>query len=505
MRSVAEFNLASLLKDVREIDGRETIEYLPFDRIDPDPDNFYSLVGLENLADNIATVGLLDPLRVRPNGDRYTVTSGHRRLAAIRLLIDSGEERWREAVPCIVDRGEATAEFNELRLIYANSSTRQLSAAEESRQAERVEALLLALRDQGYPFPGRIRDHVAEVVGKSKTKLARLHAIRANLRPGLLELFDAGTLNESAAYELQKLPAEAQDYLAQRKSVQRDGVSVYDAEQLAKRAESYLKPDCHCPDGSACGHTLPRFAQAINGYHDCRGGCCLSCHYESDSDCPYRCLQSKKQIEAGRAEKRAEKDRAEARERDRLDQNRRKIAQDCAAWYALARNAGMSDDEVIGLPIADTVGGLKECANDPARISDYRAREPKMIFRYDDLSDVVNFADRAGVSVDYLLGRTAPAPATAPEAAGFDPGRDAPRWRHSRTMPERLGRYLCLASISQTTPTEYRLELTEDGWCFYGQALHDDVEVLAWWPLPDAVSAESFLDEDEDDGEEGDE
>ena len=72
------FDLAALLGGVSKLDtGGEQIVRLPLELLDPDPENFYSLDGLDELAANIETVGLLDPIRVRPNGERYTVVSGH--------------------------------------------------------------------------------------------------------------------------------------------------------------------------------------------------------------------------------------------------------------------------------------------------------------------------------------------------------------------------------------------------------------------------------------------
>ena len=49
----------------------------------------------------------------------------------------------------------------ELQLILANSTARVLSNAEISKQAERMEVLLYQLKEEGYEFPGRMRDQVA--------------------------------------------------------------------------------------------------------------------------------------------------------------------------------------------------------------------------------------------------------------------------------------------------------------------------------------------------------
>ena len=154
--------------------SREAIEYISLDKLEADPGNFYRLTGLEDLAANIELCGLQQPVRVRPTeGGRYMIVSGHRRRAALALLAKEDPERW-AAVPCLVERDEVSPELRELRLILANSSTRVLSPAEVSKQAQRVETLLYQLKEQGYAFPGRMRDQVAAACKVSAPKLARL-------------------------------------------------------------------------------------------------------------------------------------------------------------------------------------------------------------------------------------------------------------------------------------------------------------------------------------------
>ena len=182
--------LKTLAQPVSNSDtGREQIEYIDVDLLDNDQNNFYQLSDLDALADNIATVGLQQPIRVRDGENGHVViVSGHRRTAAIRKLVEEGRTDLRE-VPCIRERGEASPALRELRLIYANSSTRDLSSAEISRQAEKVRELLYQLQEEGYEFPGRMRDHVAEACKISRSKLARLDVIRKGLAPDIRKAY----------------------------------------------------------------------------------------------------------------------------------------------------------------------------------------------------------------------------------------------------------------------------------------------------------------------------
>lgn len=72
--------------------------------IDPHPDNPRKNIGdVTDLADSIRANGLLTPLSVVPNGSRYRVIAGHRRLAACK-------QAGTGSVPCFVlDLGATTA------------------------------------------------------------------------------------------------------------------------------------------------------------------------------------------------------------------------------------------------------------------------------------------------------------------------------------------------------------------------------------------------------------
>ena len=191
--------------------GREQIEYIDVDLLDSDPGNFYALRDLDDLAANIATIGLQQPIRVRAGeGGHVVIVSGHRRAAAIRKLVAEGRTDLRE-VPCIRESDDASPALRELRLIYANSSTRDLTAAELSHQAEKVRELLYQLQEEGFDFPGRMRDHVAEACKISRSKLARLEKIQKGLASCYRDAWEAGALPEDTADALAGLSEEVQE------------------------------------------------------------------------------------------------------------------------------------------------------------------------------------------------------------------------------------------------------------------------------------------------------
>lgn len=271
---------ATLPEAVPESGTREQIEYIDEAKLSGDGENFYSMEGIEALAQNIELVGLQQPLRVRPDPDDeggYIVVSGHRRLTAIRTICKADEpERWR-TVPCIVERCELSPAMRELRLIYANSDTRRMSNADLSAQAERVEKLLYQLQEEGVEFPGRMRDHVAEVCQISKSKLARLKVIREGLSKSeqIAKAWEKGELPEAAALEIARMDDETQYRLLDWVI---DHCRTWSINNVREFSTCWTCCKHKCPDtGGFCPNAARMYADRYR-YGEWRcAGCCREC------------------------------------------------------------------------------------------------------------------------------------------------------------------------------------------------------------------------------------
>lgn len=240
-----KFNLGKLLaENVSDLNtlGRDQIEYIDLDKLNGDPDNFYSIEGIEDLAANIALIGLQQPIRVRPDETdigAYRIVSGHRRTAALRLLKNDDRAKWGH-VACIVERDDISDAMQELRLIYANSDTRVMSSAEIAQQAERVTAIFEQLKADGVEFQGRIREHVAKVCNVSSSKLARLQAIRYHLIEQFCGPYEKGELSESCAYRISQEDSKVQQALAFTHGIR--AVSSMTEQQLGNVIEQIKAP-----------------------------------------------------------------------------------------------------------------------------------------------------------------------------------------------------------------------------------------------------------------------
>lgn len=423
-----KFEMGDYLKTLAPVSdpdtGREQIEYIDVDLLDRDPNNFYDLSQLDALADNIATVGLQQPVRVRDGQDGHVViVSGHRRTAAIRKLVEEGRTDLRE-VPCIREKSAGSAALQELRLIYANSDTRDLSSSEISRQADRVRALLYQLQEEGHEFPGRMRDHVAEACKISRTKLARLDAIRNNLAPNIRKAYWEGpkdkSLTESAAYELSRLPAEMQNGIVSAYTTYAGSnsyglryLSADTVTQIAKEAEEIRSRKAKCPCGGSCTYQEGQVARVMERrvkdrwcYIPCSGKCCGECNYLES--CKAACPKMRDKQKALKAQSRAQK-RHEAEERQAKE--RPAVERVTSLWQrfgCLREQAGLTVKEYfekIDCPYSGAARYAEE--REAGREIDAHTELPYGYNVY--LSDINRWlaaADALGCSVDYLMMRT---------------------------------------------------------------------------------------------------
>lgn len=153
--------------ELAELSPPEAVR-IPLDLVDPNPNNpRLHLVEVDALADNIRAFGLLQPVTVRRQGERYELLGGHRRTAAFTHLrrTEPHDPQWR-TIPAVV-RPSADDNEDYLRLISAQVHNRAWRPREEAAALER---LVLA---------GRTPSQVGEMLHRSKewaSKRLRVYA-----------------------------------------------------------------------------------------------------------------------------------------------------------------------------------------------------------------------------------------------------------------------------------------------------------------------------------------
>lgn len=517
MAKTKGFDLAAALGEVSNLDtgavaadGREQIEYIDIDLLDADEKNFYALSGLEELAANIEFVGLQQPLRVRPNPEqtgRFTIVSGHRRRAALKILVDAGRTDLRE-IPCIREQPTDSAALQELRLIWANSDTRKMSSAEVSQQAERVEMLLYQLREEGIEFPGRMRDHVAEACKVSKTKLARLKVIRENLIPEFAKHYQKNDLKESSAYTLAQHPAEVQKlvwkYMGTADKRDMSHLSEWQVSNQIGRIKPVLERTCRKQAGGPpCSHRdalLDKLFDGTYSYKPCDRVCCDKCDKlgSCKSACPLLAEKAKKL----RADKAAQ-NKQEKLARQRAEQPGIDAISEYWRRLAAARTAAGKSVKAL-FKATDTYYSEENEKEWLANEALQKIRRETTLpfgrygFTLNDAKNLRATADFLGVTTDYLLCRTddphggeADAEPGIPETE--EPPAELVRWEdRGRTPP--IGALILTYDLTNAGPM--LRPAVWDGTSFHTPGKPDKkltgLQFTQWLHIPMAHSGETY-------------
>lgn len=226
-------------------DGRqqaENMEQLTLDVYDliPSKENFYSTENIDDLKRSISLVGILQPLLVKRDGDKYRIKAGHRRRLACMALADEGQEEFRH-VPCVIrqeteeeKQGNINTILDRLTLIFANGF-REKTDWEKMEEVLQTEALVVELRKE-VSLEGRTRAILAEFTGIKEAQLGRYKAIKNNLCPQLMEEFKADNIGISVVYELSGLSAEYQKRACELYR-ENKGLTISDAKALKRQEE----------------------------------------------------------------------------------------------------------------------------------------------------------------------------------------------------------------------------------------------------------------------------
>lgn len=486
------FCLADMLKEVSNPDtGREQIEYIRRDLIDSDANNFYQLSDIEGLADNIAFAGLQQPIRVRKNADndRYTIISGHRRRAAIELLAKDEPEKWQE-VSCIIEQKTGSPALQQLKLIFANSSTRKLTPNEIAEQTEQVKSLLYQLKEEGYAFPGRMRDHVAEIVGQSRTKIARLEAIRKNLEDFWMPHFKDNSLHESTAYYLSQLSGNDQYVVyeyAMAKYNNATSISCSVVETYGDRLRTMV--DLICPaEGIPCENMDNKKDATIRcgiyEHHPC-GKCCASCY--KLTSCRYACPKLADQISQQKAEAREQKRQERKAEAAKDAPYIEQVSNLWKRFGLLRERTGKSVKDAV------TAMGSTYSKNDDVRY-EKRERGVEKIERSTplpfaggiqrwEIESLINLANLFGCSLDYLLCRTDdPDPKPAGNVSNLNTG-----WQVGE--PSKKGDYAVIVKFPYEDVHIKRFYWDGAQWMMFGIEYDPEMDgkIVGWILMPDGA------------------
>lgn len=210
---MAGFDITCFMSDESKKGIKDTfkLEKVSVRKMKPSKDNFYSIDEEEitRLARTIELVGLQQNFVVKkiPGTDEYEVIAGHKRRLAVLKLLDEGKEEF-EMQPCKIIYTDDDIK-NELTLIFTNSTQRIRTDAEMMKEVEETDRLLKQLRET-QKIEGRTDEIIAQLLGSSKSQVARLKKINNKLIEPLKSEYEAGNISTAAADKTASLPTKKQ-------------------------------------------------------------------------------------------------------------------------------------------------------------------------------------------------------------------------------------------------------------------------------------------------------
>ncbi len=184
---------------------------ITIDMIDPDPKQpRKNITGIDELVTSIKKKGLLQPITLRPAGDRYIIVIGERRFRAAKL---AGLTEIEANIKDISER-----EAFELAIIE-NVQRQDLTPIEEAKAFEQLQA------------QGMTQEAIAQTIGKGQSYVAhklRLLKLPEMVRAGL----DEGKISEGHARQIARIESQSDQERAYSIITDR-ALSVRDAVDLA--------------------------------------------------------------------------------------------------------------------------------------------------------------------------------------------------------------------------------------------------------------------------------
>lgn len=191
------------------MDDKERVVIIPISAIDDFPDHPFQVRDdeeMDRLVNSIINNGVLNPVILRPNGERYEIIAGHRRKYACKKIGMAG-------VPAIVR--ELTREEAIVEMVDSNLHREHILPSEK---AKAYKMKMDAMKGQGKrndltstPSVSKLRTNeaIGEESGESREQVRRYIRL-TELIPELLTMVDEGKIALRPAVELSYLTVEEQ-------------------------------------------------------------------------------------------------------------------------------------------------------------------------------------------------------------------------------------------------------------------------------------------------------
>ena len=253
---------AGLLSDISKDTVKMELTHIPRNQILKNPDNKYSIQGIDQLKESIRAYGLINPINVKPKDadNRYMVLGGERRLTAIdELVADPDVPEWNQytLIPCVIkdvrDINLKLSEKNKERyaLITTNMNQRKYTDADVYMEIKEWKEIITELRENGVTaIPGydndgneieiaikgeKTRDIIAKTTGMSRGTINRFEKVDKNASKEIKQSLMQGDVSLGVAEAAtEKLDEEEQKALVTDATVNQAKVNVQDVDSYKR-------------------------------------------------------------------------------------------------------------------------------------------------------------------------------------------------------------------------------------------------------------------------------
>lgn len=254
---------AGLLSDVSKGAVVMDVVNIPRDQIQKNPNNHYSISGIDSLAESIKQYGLLQPLHVMETENGYRLLGGERRLTAIDTLIkDDAVSDWTEdtLIPCVVKDAEdvkldlSPENKERYAIITSNREQRAYTDGDRYMEIQEWKKIIDELRSKGIEYINGVdeegnekkvgikgektRDILAQATGMSRGQINNYETVHNSGTDKLKDALLQGKISVSTAAKAAKdLTDEEQDSIAE--AVEK-GEKVSPADIAAQAKKEYV-------------------------------------------------------------------------------------------------------------------------------------------------------------------------------------------------------------------------------------------------------------------------
>ena len=223
-------DISSILKNKGLKQPKEKNHYevtmIHYTQIHPSKMQFYSQNDIGEQADAIELAGgIMQPLVVsQQDADQYELLAGHRRLEAVKLLVENRKLNQYSMVPCHIEKAnDWQAEY----LLITTNGYREKSGYEKMIEVQRLAEIIPHLSGNETLKGRALRGRIAKELKTGETSVQIFNYIYNHLCPEGMEAFRVGEIKTTVAYELAHLQEADQKVLLQTRGVTSADITEY--------------------------------------------------------------------------------------------------------------------------------------------------------------------------------------------------------------------------------------------------------------------------------------